>query len=272
MKILFVHNYYEYAGGEDIAVREEIDLLKRKGHRVEALFFDNKTIKKGSFYEGVKAIYSHSTKKDIESKIRSFAPDIIHVHNLFFVVSPSIFFVAQKFKIPVLVTLHNYRLICCKALLLRDGEVCELCTNKKMPIAGIKYKCYRSSYLQSALVTAITSIHKFIGTWKNRVTHYIALTEFAKNRFLDSSLEINLNQVDVIPNFLEDQRLEVVPRENFYLLCSKPVDVVVVVDVTSVVNPFDFPSMRLLDLMVFLNNTNPIAVVAEPNNIPSKFP
>ena len=223
MRILLIHNHYEYTGGEDVAVNEEIKLLQEKNHEVEALFFDNKDINhsKNLVVTGIRSIYNTSSKRIIEAKIKSFMPEVIHLHNLFFLVTPSVFFTAKKFNIPVVLTLHNYRLICCKALLLRNNHVCEICVSKRFPFAGIKYKCYRSSHLQSAMVTAITGIHKFLGTWKNKVATYIALTNFAREKFLNSSLDLNPDQIEVVPNFVVDPGVGSTPRKNFFLFVGR---------------------------------------------------
>ncbi len=217
MKILFIHNQYQYAGGEDIAVDSEIKLLRQKEHDVRVLKFDNKIIvqQKNSFLTGIQSIYNTSSRKLVTDAINTFHPDLIHVHNLFFLASPSVLFAAKKHRVPVILTLHNYRLICCNALLLRNNTVCELCVQKKFPLSGIKYKCYRSSGSQSALVTSITSIHKILRTWKNKVHTYIALTEFGKNKFINSSLALNPGQIKVIPNFVEDAGVGPVSRNGF---------------------------------------------------------
>ncbi len=118
-------------------------------------------------------------------------------------------------------TLHNYRLICCNALLLRNDTICELCTKKKLPLAGIKYKCYRSSHVQSALVTGITGLHKIAGTWKRKVDTYIALTEFGRKKFLESSLQLAEEQLVVLANFVADPELVPMQREKFFLYVGR---------------------------------------------------
>ncbi|MEJ7767041.1 MAG: glycosyltransferase, partial [Chitinophagaceae bacterium] len=188
MKVLFIHNHYKLAGGEDIAVKLQEELFIRKGDDVRVVLFDNSEISSGfPLVTGINSIYNKNSKQQIAKEIASFRPDVIHIHNLFFLASPSVLFAASEAKVPVIFTLHNFRLICCNAFLLRDQAICELCTQKTLPFSGIRYKCYRSSHVHSALVTAITSAHKLMGTWKNKVNTYIALTEFGKAKFLNSS-------------------------------------------------------------------------------------
>jgi glycosyltransferase involved in cell wall biosynthesis len=221
LKILFIHNRYQFYGGEDRAVQLEADLLLSKGHEVKIVYFDNKSIDENSIFTGFNSIYNKKSWRIIRGEIELFRPDIIHVHNFFFKVSPSVFLVAKKLNIPIVHTLHNFRLVCCNAFLLRNNKVCELCVNKKLPFYGIKYRCYRSSFLQSALVTAITSIHKYTGTWRNKVSHYITLTEFGKKRFMNSSLQINSEKLSVLPNFEFDNGIGVLPRQDYFLFVGR---------------------------------------------------
>lgn len=222
MKVLFIHNHYKLAGGEDIAVKLQEELLIQKGDDVRVMLFDNSKIKNGfPLITGINAIYNSSSKQQIAEEIASFKPDVIHIHNLFFLASPSVLFAAHESRIPVIFTLHNFRLICCNAFLLRNHAICELCTQKTMPLSGIKYKCYRSSHVQSALVTAITSVHKLIGTWKHKVHTYIALTEFGKAKLFNSSLHLPEGQMVVVPNFVSDAGIGNEARQNFFLFVGR---------------------------------------------------
>jgi len=223
VRILFIHNKYRQYGGEDVAVELESSALIKRGHEVKTVFFDNISI--GSFFSkiiaGFRAIYNFSSAKEISKIIVEFKPDVIHIHNLFFVASPSVIYAAKRHKVPVILTLHNYRLICANALLMRNNEVCELCTQKKIPVAGIKYKCYRNSVSESALVIAMTGIHKFRHTWKNKVSAYITLNEFSRSKLLHSSLEIPEHKMITKPNFVSDPGEGNTERENFFLFAGR---------------------------------------------------
>lgn len=222
LRILFIHNRYQQAGGEDVAFQLEVDLLK-KDHAVDVLLFSNDHIVdlRSRIGTAIKSIYSLSSFRIVRKKILAFKPDVIHIHNLFFNASPSILVAAYKMNIPVVVTLHNYRLICANALLLRNDYVCELCINKKLPTAGVRYKCYRNSYVQSAVVTAITGIHKLLKTWNRCVSQYICLTEFSKNKLLHSSLQLQEKQFSVLPNFVPDLIPGLKVRKNFFLYVGR---------------------------------------------------
>src|SRR3990170_5238026 len=111
MKIILIHNIYQQAGGEELVFQTEGDLLREQGHQIETLVFDNKSLNSSfaKFLSGIKVIYNPTSAKKLGKRIKEFKPDLIHVHNFFPLVSPSIFFVAKKHRVPVVVTLHNYR-------------------------------------------------------------------------------------------------------------------------------------------------------------------
>jgi glycosyltransferase involved in cell wall biosynthesis len=223
VKILFIHNQYQQPGGEDVAVDQETALLTSKGHTARTIFFDNKELQ-GSVSKlkaGLLALYNFSSARKVKIAIREFKPDIIHIHNLFFIASPSVLFVAARCRIPVVLTLHNYRLICSNALLLRENKVCKLCVSRKFPVHGIRYKCYLNSRSATALVTAITGVHKLLNTWKKKVSVFIALNEFSRNRFLQSSLELPLSKMITKPNFVFDPGESKMEREDFFLFVGR---------------------------------------------------
>ncbi|RYG03413.1 MAG: glycosyltransferase, partial [Chitinophagaceae bacterium] len=223
MRVLFIHNRYKFAGGEDVAVEMESSILQSYGHAVETLIFDNTEISGfvSKIKTGISSIYNRESAARVKACIKVFNPDVIHVHNLFFLASPSVLYAAKKSGIPVVFTLHNYRLICANALLLRENKVCELCVNQTYPTAGIRYKCYRNSAPETALVTAVTSIHKFRNTWNEQVDKYIALTEFGRTRFENSSLKATKGKIQVKPNFIRDPGEGQHEREPFYLFVGR---------------------------------------------------
>lgn len=223
MKVLFIHNRYQYPGGEDVALDMECSILISHGHEVESVIFDNSSISDpvAKIKIALKGVYNPASYHELKTKLQTFKPDVVHIHNLFFLASPSVIFAANSLKIPVVLTLHNYRLICANGLLLRQNRICELCVNKKYPLAGIKYKCYRNSAADSALVTTITSFHKLANTWRNRIDRIIVLTEFAKERFLSSSLQLDVRKLVVKPNFVYDPGETKGERKNFFLFVGR---------------------------------------------------
>jgi len=225
MRILFIHNKYQQEGGEDVALDLEVQLLLQKGHAVKTLFFNNDDIEglATKVKKGLQAIYNFRSARILEEALADFHPDIVHVHNLFFSASPSVIWAASRYGAPVVYTLHNYRLICANALLLRDNHICHLCVKKTFPLAGIRYKCYRGSAVQSGLVTLTTGLHKVLGTWRKKVAAYIVLTEFARSIIRSSSLLPPDGPLQLLPNFIFDpgQGKDAGGRQDFYLFVGR---------------------------------------------------
>lgn len=223
MKVLLIHNRYQQKGGEDVVFQSEGNLLAAHGHSVDRLLFDNTTIrsKRDILLSGVGIVYNTKSAKIATVKMRIFQPDVIHVHNFFPLASPSIFFVAQAHQIPVVVTLHNYRLICPSYNLYYNGKIYEKSIHQKFPVDAILKGVYRNSKIQTATTVLMTGIHKLLHTWQNKVDKYIVLTEFAKQLFLDSSLNVPVDQLVVKPNFTEDTGAGSAVREDFFLFIGR---------------------------------------------------
>ena len=223
MKILIVHNKYKLCGGEERVFNNEVRLLEKNGNKVEKIIVDNTEINTifSIIRTGILSFYNPVSSKMIRNTVDEFDPDLIHIHNFFPLISPSVFFRRSRKTIPVVMTLHNYRLVCANAMLFRKNDICEKCVKKKIPLMGILYKCYRNSALQTLTVVLIVAFHKFIGTWKNRVNKYICLTEFQKRKILESSLNLKEDQIEVKTNFVFDQGFEIYKRNSFYIYVGR---------------------------------------------------
>src|SRR3712207_5408729 len=112
MKVLLVHNHYRKASGEDVVVDLECNLLQERGHRVEQFTVSNEALATASFRIGIEAMWSQRSYKKLREIIRNRKPDVIHFHNTFPRLSPSVLWAAASKRIPVVQTLHNYRLTC----------------------------------------------------------------------------------------------------------------------------------------------------------------
>lgn len=223
MRILIIHNYYKQAGGEDTVFHAEADLLRRHGHQVEKLTFSNKEV--NSLSEKLKAalgvVYNSDSAKLVEERIKAFQPDVIHVHNFFPLLSPAVFYVAHHMQVPIVMTLHNYRLVCPSALLYYKGKVQLENLHKTFPLGAIRQKVYRDSSLQTASVVLTTGIHKLLGTWQRKVSKFIALTPGAAGMFRDSSLKLRPEQLAVKPNFTEDLGIGEPERQEYMLYVGR---------------------------------------------------
>lgn len=202
MKVLTLHNYYQQPGGEDLVVEQEKSLLEANGHEVRLLTTDNDSLT-GRWQKvnaGVDAIYSRTARTQVKTEINRFSPDIVHVHNFFPRFTPSIYYACRESNVPVVQTLHNFRLICPNALLFRQGKPCELCVRKPIPFPGVIHGCYRDSCMASAALASMLTVHRFLGTWTNAVDAYIALTGFSRTKLISGGLPAE--RLFVKPNFL----------------------------------------------------------------------
>jgi len=223
MKILLIHNKYQQAGGEDLVFESEGELLARYNHLVERLIFDNKEIKTNidKILSGLKGFYNSDSGKELAERIERFKPDIIHVHNFVPLASPSIFYIAKRYKIPVVVTLHNYRLICPSATLFYRRKIYEKSIHSIFPLDAILKGVYRDSRIQTAGMVAVMSLHNIIGTWRKKVNKFIVLTEFARNKFRNSALRVSADQFLLKPNFIVDPGNGEVNRDDFFLFIGR---------------------------------------------------
>ena len=192
MKILTVHNYPDFAcGGEGRVFQEEATLLSQHGHEVKAYECTNGELMKGGWKEKVKAFIDAPWSPDgyrvIRDEIRSFRPDIMHVHNFFFTLSPSIFSAAKDEGVTTVTTLHNYRLVAPCSQLLRNDHVCEKCVGKN-PWRIMFYRCYRSEFMANWLRYRVYYSGKKKYDWLKNIDAFIALTDFAKKLFIRSGV------------------------------------------------------------------------------------
>lgn len=223
MRILLLHNKYKIKGGEDSVLENERKLLENNGHYVSCYSEDNAKVR-GKLQELVIALFSFFNPISffkLKKKISTFKPDIIHVHNFFPIISPSVFWAAKKMKTPIVMTLHNFRLICPNALLFRNYKSCEICICSNFKLSAIKYKCYRNSYMQSFIVWAMSSINTSIGTWKNKVQYFIPLTAFSKEKFVNSSINVPSSHFIIKPNFVDDPGENNSERSSDYLFLGR---------------------------------------------------
>jgi glycosyltransferase involved in cell wall biosynthesis len=206
MKIFLVHNNYRTSApsGEDIVVGNERRMLE-KHCEVVTCFKHNDVLDETTLSNrlgmAANAVWSMSSYREIAALLEKTRPDLVHVHNTFPQLSPSVYAAAKRRGVPVIQTLHNYRIGCANGLLLRGGRPCELCLDFS-PLSALRYKCYRDSIPATATVVGIQMINRVIGSYRKNVDTFVALTKFAKNKLQIGGLA-DSNFV-VKPNFLPD--------------------------------------------------------------------
>jgi glycosyltransferase involved in cell wall biosynthesis len=205
MKILIGHNTYQQAGGEDIVAAAEARLLAEHGHEVVWYRRDNDEVPPNpglrAVVLGLRTVWASDSYRAIKDLLKRERPAVAHFHNTFPLVSPSAYFASADAGVPVVQTLHNYRLLCPSAMLFRDARPCEDCLLRAMPWPGVLHRCYRHNGLASLAVASMLSVHRALGTWKNKVNCYIAVSEFARRKFVEGGLPAG--RIRVKANFVD---------------------------------------------------------------------
>jgi glycosyltransferase involved in cell wall biosynthesis len=204
MKILQVHNAYQHMGGEEVVVAAEHAMLQHYGHDPHQWIVENSGIEHLDLVKkagiALRSVWSQVSYRQAQQKLAELRPDVVHVHNTVPMISPSIYAACHDAGVPVVHTLHNYKLICPGAYLYRQGSVCEDCIGKTVPLPAVQHGCYRGSHLQAAIAVTGLAAHRLRGTFRHDVGLYIALTQFARQKFIEGGLPAE--RVAVKPNFV----------------------------------------------------------------------
>lgn len=205
-RILQVHTRYRQAGGEDAVVEAERRLLAGAGVEVSQILFDNAELGEGRSIAGDlrlarSTVWSQLARRRVADALQESAAQVMHVHNTFAAASPAVYGAALQRGIPVVQTLHNYRLVCPAATAFRDGRACTDCVGLAVPWPGVLHACVRGSRPQSLVAATGAVVHRLRGTYTREVSRYIALTEFQRRLLVDGGLPAE--KLGVVPNFLE---------------------------------------------------------------------
>lgn len=202
MRIVLVHEYYQHSGGEDQVFKAERQLLEDNGHEVLTFTESNRKIPEMGVFELLRACHWNSASASRFSRLlETTQPDAVHFHNTFPLLSPSVYVVADRARVPTVQTLHNYRLMCLNSLFLRNGSPCQDCMGK-VAWRGVLHACYRGSRLASAVALSSSLTHRALRTWALRVHAFIVFTSFAKDQFIANGLLPD--RLHIKPNFLAD--------------------------------------------------------------------
>ena len=213
MKLLLVHNTYQYPGGEDIVFEREAALLREHGHTVITYTRSNAEVR--DFSPAAKAllplrmIWARDAVRDLRALIAAEKPDVAHFHNTHFMISPAAYTACHEAGVPVVQSLHNPRLLCPAATFTRNDRSCQDCLGKTPPWPGILHACYRDSRLQTAAVAAMLTVHRWRKTWATQVACHVVFTEFYRQRFIEGGLPAD--RLVVKPHFVTPDPL---PRED----------------------------------------------------------
>ncbi len=200
MRILVIHNFYQHAGGEDVVFHQEVNELQ-KNHEVHTLTFQNKKGWRGAL-QFLHYPWNFYAARQVIKALKRDQPDIVHIHNLHYASGPAYIRSIHKRGIPIVMTLHNYRLLCPSASLFSDGQIFTASVESTFPWSAIKKRVLDHSLLKTALTAWTYWLHRKFGTW-DKVQTYVVLSSFAKSIFSQSTFPVADHKFTIRPNSIE---------------------------------------------------------------------
>jgi glycosyltransferase involved in cell wall biosynthesis len=214
VKILFVHTFYKLQGGEDAVVQNEMDLLRRNGHEVELLSFSNTG---GGLLKLLFMPYNPFSYRATKEKLKAFHPDIVHLHNLHFAASASVIRAIHHARIPMVMTIHNYRLLCPSGSLYHDNKLFLDSLKAEFPWAAVRKGVYKDSKIITFWLAFSNYLNRKTGTWQ-LVDKYVFLNGHSRRLFLDSTFNLEQQKTALKPNFAQETKIGPRPITNSYFL------------------------------------------------------
>lgn len=217
MRVLVVHNYYQFRGGEETYVDSLVKLLKENGHTVYLYSKDSRNAY--GVVEKIKIIlnliFGYETKREFKEILASFKPDIVHFNNIYPLIGQTAYETCSKFSVPIVQTVHSYRPMCINGHLFRKNKICELCV-KSSSINGIMHKCFQNSYFASFFFSLHLSMHRYLYKTHNKVDAFIFPSEFTKEYF-EKNLHIHKSKTHLLPYYIskiDTQKKETTNHKN----------------------------------------------------------
>ncbi len=200
LRVVIVHNFYQQPGGEDQVFRAEQTMLQEAGVEViEHIAHNDELAQMGPLKLAQVTLWNSEAYRQVRSLVAKYKPHVVHVHNTFPLLSPAIYHAIKAEGVPIVQTLHNYRLLCLNATLQREGQECVLCVGKSIPWPGILHSCYRNRAASSVLASMLV-LHRLLRTWTNKIDRFIVLTDYERSVFIKGGL--NPHKIRLKPNFV----------------------------------------------------------------------
>jgi glycosyltransferase involved in cell wall biosynthesis len=217
MQVLVLHSRYRSgsASGENHVVYAEVRLLRDAGHSVRVWTpVPPAAGARRLMRSGARTIWSPAAAREVRRLVREEGCEIVHCHNLYPSFSPAVFAAAADEGAAVVMTLHNYRLMCLPATFVRDARICEDCLGR-VPWRGVLHRCYRDSLPGSAALASSLTLHRMVGSF-GRVHLFLAVSGFVRDRHVAAG--IAPERIAVKPNFAAPRPLRSGPGEYFLAL------------------------------------------------------
>jgi len=200
MRVLQVHNQYRFFGGEDAVVENTAKLMERRGVQISSVIRSSCDVGSGLWSRvsaSLSSVHSRSSYLSMENILRELEPSVVHIHNLYPLLSPSVLLACSRASVPVVMTLHNFRLICPIGIFFRQGKVCEAC------VGGREYSCVlnncRNSLAESTAYAVRTVVARRFRQFVKGVNAFVAPAQFLVRKYVDAGFDEQ--KFTVIPNF-----------------------------------------------------------------------
>ncbi|MCU0431133.1 MAG: glycosyltransferase family 4 protein [Cytophagaceae bacterium] len=222
MKVLLLHNQYKISGGEDVQTMEELRLLKAHGISCDLFTVHNDEVETmHPLRLAANTIWSSRYYRKVYEMVKQGGYDVVHIQNFFPLLSPSIIYAIKKAGAKVVLTAHNYRLICPNALLFVDNQVCHSCVSKTLPYPAIVKKCYRDNTAASAVAASMLGVHNLMKTW-SKLDAIICVSSFVQKQLSQAgfaSVPLHVRYNHVAHTTLPESKLE--DSEGYYLFVGR---------------------------------------------------
>jgi glycosyltransferase involved in cell wall biosynthesis len=200
VRILVAHSFYRIPGGEDRYVEQQVELLARR-HTVELLGRHNRELRVG-VPAAARMAYSRTDQHDVEDLVRRFRPDVIHLHNAYPSLGPAVHLAAERCAVPLVATVHNFRMRCPNGFMFTEGQACRRCEGG-MYVHAVLHKCFPTR-AQSGTYAAGLWLHRVLLKLEHKVALFITPSEFMKRRLIEwgfpaDKLRVVRNFTDVRP-------------------------------------------------------------------------
>lgn len=195
LRVLVLHSRYLSGAlsGENRVVADEAELLRSAGHEVEVVSSSPDTLSRGQL---ARRVLAPRGTRELRAAIEGRGADVVHAHNLFPAIGPGALAAAARAGAAVVLTLHNYRLMCLAGTFRRDGHACEVCLGR-VPWRGVVHRCYRGSTAESAVLAASLAGHRLRGSFDS-VHRFLAVSDFVRDKHVEAGLPAD--RIVVKPN------------------------------------------------------------------------
>lgn len=201
MKILQIHNSYLHDGGEDRVVRVEAAALEGAGDEVVVAHTANPNRFGAQSASYALAPWNPKSARWITEMVDRHAPDLAHVHNTWYRLTPSVITALKRQAVPVVMTVHNYRMMCANAVFFRDGSPCTDCLGRQ-PWRSVVHRCYRDSAAQSLIAAGTIALNRAMKTWEHGVDRFVVSTRFVEDRLIDAGFP--RDRIRLVPHLVPD--------------------------------------------------------------------